>query len=101
VPEQAEQTLILATRLRGIKEADPAEFFPKDPLGGQTLDNMHWPLAVGTLLDFSLWYLKENGFVARQDNGRFTITATGVDWAEKEEAREQLRADRLLTASSA
>jgi hypothetical protein len=49
VPEQAEQTLILTTRLRGIKEADPAEFFPKDLLGGQTLDNMHLPLAVGTL----------------------------------------------------
>lgn len=50
-------------------------------------------------LEFSLWYLKENGLVARQDNGRFTVTAKGVDWAEQEEIAEQLRADRLLPAS--
>ena len=50
-------------------------------------------------LEFSLWYLKENGLIARQDNGRFAVTAKGVDWAEQEEAAEQLRADRLLTAS--
>jgi hypothetical protein len=47
-------------------------------------------------LEFSLWYLKENGLVARQDNGRFTVTAKGVDWAEQEEAAAQLRTDRLL-----
>jgi hypothetical protein len=51
-------------------------------------------------LEFSLWYLKENGLVVRQDNGRFAVTAMGVDWAEKEEASERLRADRLLAASS-
>jgi hypothetical protein len=51
-------------------------------------------------LELSRWYLKEN-FVARQDNSRFAVTAKDVDWAEKEEAREQLRADRLLPASSA
>lgn len=33
-------------------------------------------------LEFSLWYLKERGFVTRGDNGRFTITITGVDEAE-------------------
>ncbi len=49
-------------------------------------------------LEFSLWYLKENGLVARMDNGRFAVTAKGVDWAEKEEAAERLREDRLLTA---
>ena len=37
-------------------------------------------------LEFSLWYLKENGLVARMDNGRFAVTAKGVDWAEQEEA---------------
>lgn len=50
-------------------------------------------------LEFSLWYLKENGLIARQDNGRFAVTVKGVDWAEQEEAAEQLRADRLLPAS--
>jgi hypothetical protein len=50
-------------------------------------------------LEFSLWYLKENGLVARQDNGRFAVTAKGVDWAEQEEAAERLRTDRLLGAS--
>jgi hypothetical protein len=51
-------------------------------------------------LEFSLWYLKENGLVTRMDNGRFAVTAKGVDWAEQEEAAEKLRADRLLTAAS-
>jgi len=50
-------------------------------------------------LEFSLWYLKENGLVARMDNGRFAVTAKGVDWAEEEEAAALLRADRLLPAS--
>ncbi len=49
-------------------------------------------------LEFSLWYLKENGLVARMDNGRFAVTAKGVDWAENEEATERLREDRLLPA---
>jgi curved DNA-binding protein CbpA len=51
-------------------------------------------------LEFSLWYLKENGLVARMDNGRFAVTAKGVDWAEQEEAAALMRADRLLPASS-
>jgi curved DNA-binding protein CbpA len=33
-------------------------------------------------LDFTLWYLKEGGFVIRGDNGRATITLKGVDLAE-------------------
>src|SRR5579863_8652711 len=49
-------------------------------------------------LEFSVWYLKENGLVVRQDNGRLAVTAKGVDWAEQEEAAEQLRTDRLLNA---
>lgn len=52
-------------------------------------------------LEFSIWYLKENGLIARQDNGRIAVTAKGVDWAEQEEAAAQLRADRLLEASHA
>lgn len=50
-------------------------------------------------LEFSLWYLKENGLVLRTDNGRFMITAKGVDWAEAEEAAE-VRMDRMLPAAS-
>ncbi len=51
-------------------------------------------------LEFSLWYLKENGLVTRMDNGRFAVSAKGVDWAEQEEAAALMRADRLLPASS-
>jgi len=28
-------------------------------------------------LDFALWFLRENGWVVRSDNGRFSITAKG------------------------
>ena len=49
-------------------------------------------------LEFSVWYLKENGLIARQDNGRVAVTAKGVDWAEQEEAAEKLRGDRLIEA---
>ena len=50
-------------------------------------------------LEFSLWYLKENGLITRMDNGRFAVSAKGVDWAEQEEAAALLRADRLLQAA--
>jgi curved DNA-binding protein CbpA len=50
-------------------------------------------------LEFSLWYLKENALVARADNGRFTITAKGVDRVEADEA-EQLLNHRLLAAGN-
>jgi len=50
-------------------------------------------------LEFSLWYLKENGLISRADNGRVMITAKGVDWAEAEEAAE-VRMDRMLPAAS-
>jgi len=33
-------------------------------------------------LEFTLWYLKENALVSRTDNGRYSITAKGVDYAE-------------------
>jgi hypothetical protein len=51
-------------------------------------------------LEFSLWYLKENGLVTRLDNGRYAVTAKGVDWAEQEEVAGRLRADRLLQPAS-
>jgi hypothetical protein len=49
---------------------------------------------------FSLWYLKENAFIARTDNGRFSATAQGADWAETEEATERMCADHLLPVAS-
>ncbi len=36
-------------------------------------------------LEFGLWYLREKSYVARGDNGRFTITASGVEAAEEAE----------------
>jgi len=36
-------------------------------------------------LEFTLWYLKENACVTRTDNGRYSITAKGVDRVESEE----------------
>ena len=37
-------------------------------------------------LTFTIWYLREKSFVVRSDNGRFAITATGVDVYESAEA---------------
>lgn len=37
-------------------------------------------------LEFSLWYLRENGLITRTDNGRTVITAKGVDEAERLES---------------
>ncbi len=34
-------------------------------------------------LDFTLWYLREQGFIVRTDNGRFAITVKGVDRTEE------------------
>jgi len=48
-------------------------------------------------LEFSLWYLKENSYIVRSDNGRYSITAKGVDRAEAEESA-RLGNDRLITA---
>ena len=46
-------------------------------------------------LSFSLWYLKENNYILRGDNGRVSITAQGVDQAEAPVPLSQ-REDRLL-----
>ena len=50
-------------------------------------------------LEFSLWYLKEKNWITRTDNGRYTITAHGVEQAE---AAEILcpREDRLLPSAN-
>lgn len=46
-------------------------------------------------LEFTLWYLKERGFVVRSDNNRYQITVSGVDQAELLE-----REDSTAKASS-
>ncbi len=50
-------------------------------------------------LEFSLWYLKENGLITRSDNARYAITAKGVDYAETEYADEIERTTNLLPAA--
>jgi DnaJ-domain-containing protein 1 len=51
-------------------------------------------------LEFTLWYLKESGFVTRNDNGRIAITIKGVDELEKISAEQaaamRIPEDRLL-----
>ena len=59
-----------------------------------------WWTANREHLEFSIWYLKENGLITRMDNGRLAVTAKGVDWAEQEEAAERMRTDRLLEAAN-
>ena len=50
-------------------------------------------------LEFSLWYLKETSCVSRTDNGRYAITAQGVDRAEKDDV-VTLPRNRLLKPAS-
>lgn len=49
-------------------------------------------------LEFPLWYLRENSLITRADNGRFAITAKGVDHVETDDA-DQL-GSRLLPAAA-
>ena len=48
-------------------------------------------------LEFTFWYLREAGCVARSDNARYTITMKGVDLVEADDAA-RIPNDRLLTA---
>ena len=48
-------------------------------------------------LEFSLWFLRENGLVLRGDNARYSITAKGAQSAEQCDG-PWLRADRMLPA---
>jgi len=47
-------------------------------------------------LEFTAWYLRSKGYIARADNAAFTITAEGVDFVEAQRAKMPLL-DRLLT----
>ena len=49
-------------------------------------------------LEFSLWFLKENGLIAKGDNARFSITAKGAEKSEQSDAWSNRR-DHLLPAS--
>ena len=50
------------------------------------------------LIEFHIWYLKEKGWIQRLENGKFALTAPGVDEVEK--GRLRLNDDRLLAASA-
>ena len=47
-------------------------------------------------LEFSLWYLRENGLITRSDNARYAITAKGVDFTESEHPEPQRPSNYLL-----
>jgi hypothetical protein len=51
-------------------------------------------------LDFTLWYLREQGYVVRTDNGRFAITVRGVDRAEELGATPKSASSLLRLESS-
>jgi len=51
-------------------------------------------------LEFTLWYLKDSGLVARSDNGRYAITVKGVDHAEQSGIWRSSEAKMLSAAES-
>ncbi|MCC6537675.1 MAG: J domain-containing protein [Bryobacterales bacterium] len=55
---------------------------PRDP--GMAMQEIEDLLAVPREhLEFTFWYLKENNWVVRSDNNRYSITIAGVDHLEK------------------
>jgi curved DNA-binding protein CbpA len=50
-------------------------------------------------LEFSLWYLKENGLITRSDNARYAITAKGVDFTEADSSEPDRPSNYLLPAA--
>jgi len=50
------------------------------------------------LIEFHIWYLKEKNWIQRLENGKFALTALGVDEVEKSNLR--LNSDRLLTSNT-
>jgi curved DNA-binding protein len=50
-------------------------------------------------LEFSLWYLKENGLITRSDNARYAITAKGVDLTEGDSLEPERPSNYLLPAA--
>jgi curved DNA-binding protein len=50
-------------------------------------------------LEFTMWYLKNKGYITRADNQEFTLTAEGVDFVESQRAEIPIL-NRLLTTGS-
>ncbi|MBN1337360.1 MAG: DnaJ domain-containing protein [Deltaproteobacteria bacterium] len=48
------------------------------------------------VLEFHLWYLRQKGFIDREEEGTLSITVDGIDACEELDGRA-LRPDRLLT----
>jgi hypothetical protein len=52
-------------------------------------------------LEFALWFLKENAWITRGDNGRYAITAKGVERAEEMGDLPLVGEDRMIEAPAA
>jgi hypothetical protein len=50
-------------------------------------------------LDFTLWYLVKKGYIARQDNAKFSLTADGVDFVETQRGTVPVL-NKMLTSGS-
>lgn len=50
-------------------------------------------------LDFTLWYLLKKGYLSKEDNAKYALTADGVDYVESERAKIPVL-NRLLTSST-
>ena len=46
-------------------------------------------------LEFHVWYLKEKGWIGRQENGTLAITVEGVDHANSEQRRRETTTKQL------
>ena len=46
-------------------------------------------------LEFTMWFLKEQGWALRTDNGRYSITVKGVEQAEKQRVRDPQPTNQL------
>lgn len=71
---------------------------PRDP--GMAMQEIEDLLAVPREhLEFTFWYLKENNWVSRSDNNRYTITIAGVDQLEKTGV-PRMNPNKLLTGKT-
>jgi curved DNA-binding protein CbpA len=57
---------------------------------------MGWPREY---LDFTTWYLRSKGYITREDNSDFTLTALGVDYVEQNYTQIPIL-QRLLNSGS-
>jgi predicted transcriptional regulator len=48
-------------------------------------------------LEFTVWYLRNKGYINRADNSEFTLTVAGVDFVETQRANIPVL-EKLLTA---